>query len=148
MYFFKSVLDESEVELQDGQLAVRNITGRPFRVGTPGQLVRPNGVAIVDAKDPVVQHNLQLKRIAVVNEQKSSPAPKKARKKKSDLPVEAEQPEVTEQQAAVEETKVDEVAAETPAVEAAPVEAVEAPAEIVADAEQPELAPNVDESSL
>jgi len=147
MYFFKSVLDVAEVELQDGQILVKNLTGRPFRVGTPGHLVRPDGLAVVQSADPIIQHNLKLKRIAEivhVVEKKSSSAPKKARKKKSESSDGAEQPEVV----AVEETKVDEAVAETSAVEATPVEAADVPVETEVDVEQPKLAPNVDEGSL
>lgn len=147
MYFFKSVLDIAEVELQDGQILVKNLTGRPFRVGTPGQLVRPDGLAVVQSNDPIVRHNLNLNRIAEIGHvvaKKSSSAPKKARKKKSESSDGAGQPEVV----AVEEAKVDEVEAETPAVEATPVEAADVPVETGVDVEQPKLAPNVDEGSL
>jgi hypothetical protein len=148
MYFFKSVLDVADADPQDGQIVVRNITGRLFRVGTPGHLVQPNGLAVVSANDPIIQHNLKNNRIALVSESKSSSSTKKTRKKKSEPVVEVEQQEVADQQPAVEEVKVEEVVVSEPAAETAPVEVEEVAAETVATTDQPELTPNTDESSL
>jgi hypothetical protein len=145
MYFFKSVLDEAHSDVQGGQIMVRNITGRLFRVGTPGRLVKPDGLAIVSENDPIVQHNLKLKRIAVVpptTSSSSATTAKKPRKKKAQEPAEVKDWDV------VGDTKVDVVIDSEPAAEPEPVEVAETITEIPMIVEQHQLAPNVDESSL
>ncbi len=63
MYHFKSITDPQQAIVGDGQILVQNIAGRTFRIGTPGFLVPPNGYAVVDAADPIIQHNLKHRRI-------------------------------------------------------------------------------------
>lgn len=130
MTFFKSVLDATDVNLQDGQILVKNTSGRPFRVSTVGVLTPTGGYAVVDLSDPVVAHNLRNKRIVEIQASKlvsqpaaeAKPASKKLKKKKSEVQSEeltSNEPseEVTEE--ATEEVIIESVATEE---ESAPVE--------------------------
>ena len=158
MYHFQSISDPQQAAVGDNQLLVQNISGRPFRIGTPGFLVPPNGYAVVDSGDPIVQHNLRNKRISVKTVQKSVSATtatpsKKSKKKKS---------ESTESAVGEEETKEVETpqVSETEEVQSVETsfseESVQVVDEIVAQSEtvenirseEEELTPKSDGSSL
>lgn len=156
MYHFQSITDPTQASVGDGQVLVQNISGRPFRVGTPGFLVPPAGYAVVDASDPIVQHNLRTKRIvkkqAPTNVSNSSAAPtKKAKKKKSEV-VEVAEEEVIEVQAS-EMPNTEEVQSVEASFSEEPLQVVD---EVVAESETVEdirseeeaLAPKSDSSIL
>lgn len=133
MTFFKSVLDATDVDLQAGQILVKNTSGRPFRVSTVGVLTPTGGYAVVDESDPVVAHNLRNKRIVEVRASKlvSQPAEeakltsKKSKKKKSE--VQSEELVSDESSEEVAEEVTEEVIIEPVATEeeSAPVETAE-----------------------
>jgi hypothetical protein len=156
MYHFQSITDPQQAIVGDGQSLVQNISGRPFRVGTPGFLVPPSGYAVVDDSDPIVQHNLRTKRI--VKKQAStnvsvSPAAstKKAKKKKSEI-VEVAEEETTEVTAPEmpETEEVQSVEASFSEESLQVVDEIVAQSETVEDirSEEEELTPKSDSSSL
>jgi len=141
MTFFKSVLDASDATLDVGQILVKNTSGRPFRVSTVGVLTPTGGLAVVDATDPIVVHNLHNKRITEVKASKSTTKPaeetkpaasKKSKKKKQSEEAQSEEPASDESSEEVTEEVTEEVIVEpeTTEEESAPVETADAVEEL------------------
>lgn len=141
MTFFKSVLDANDATISAGQILVKNTSGRPFRVSTVGVLTPTGGLAIVDASDPIVVHNLSNKRIIEVKSSKSTVKPaeetkpaaiKKSKKKKQSEEAQSEEPASDESSEEVTEEVTEEVIVEpeTTEEESAPVETVDAVEEL------------------
>lgn len=94
MYFYESISDPKSVVLESGQILVRNITNRLFRIGSNGVLTSRGGFAVVDSSDPIVKHNLALKRIVDMGPVNTEPQPsalKKSKKKKSEAELVSEE---------------------------------------------------------
>ena len=88
MYFFKSVQNSSEHQLEGNQILVKNVSNRLLRASTPPFMIQPNGMAVVSANDPMTQNRLANGLIvkieasaAVSSEPTSGKASKKSQKK-------------------------------------------------------------------